>query len=86
MDHMAKEYLTYYMIQVKHPEIFTNDFFQKLNSFHGERERLKYLEIAIPEISRNYELKTIISNMGKFQLNQKMPIDAQVEVIEATLR
>jgi hypothetical protein len=37
---------------------------------------MQYLEMAIPEISRNYELKTIISNMGKFQINGKMPVDA----------
>lgn len=85
IHNMFGEYLQTYYIQRSHPELFHSKFFTYINSFHAERERLKYLDAAYPEISTNYKLKLLLSKLGELQADKNSSLEAQESELAAVV-
>lgn len=86
IHNMFGEYMQVYYIQQSFPELFHSNFFSKVNSFHAERERQKYLDEAYPEFSTNYKVKAMLSKIGELQYDRNRSVEAQENELAAVVK
>jgi len=60
----ANDVLHYYMMNTRYPEMRTLPFFERLQNYQEERDKVQYLEAMHPDLSRNFALKNMIAKMG----------------------
>lgn len=87
---LASTYLVTYHTHVHHPEVFSEDMFEKLAQFSDENQKLHYLEKFYPELSRRYTLKQLASRLSDFRSpgidDPSVPVEAREQMLAQAVR
>jgi hypothetical protein len=61
---MAREFIRTYHVLAAHPDIVHSDIFNKMVSYHSDKDKQKYIHEKYPELSPFFEKRNLINALG----------------------